>query len=117
MTEPRRSYYIDEALRLFEAADYFMAHEVLEEHWAEAPEQDRDFLQGLIQLSVGLHHFFRGNRIGSRIQFRKASERLQDYPTIYQGVDVARAKQFLGSALEVIDTTESLVPPKLDAAS
>lgn len=117
MTEPKRSYYIDEALRLFEAADYFMAHEVLEEHWAEAPEQDRDFLQGLIQLSVGLHHFSRGNLVGTRIQFRKASKRLKDYPTIYQGVDVDQAKQFLESALEMIDTGEDLDPPKLDAAT
>lgn len=90
-----RSVYLDEGLRLYREGDYFMAHETLEEHWAEAPESERDFLQGLIHVCVGLHHRHRGNGKGAALQFRKAVQRLAAYGAEHQGVDLARLREFL----------------------
>ena len=49
VTDPldERSPYLVEGIRLFRAGEYFLAHETLEEHWAEAPASERPFLQGL----------------------------------------------------------------------
>jgi len=116
VSQPRRSYYIDEAVRLYALKDYFMAHEVLEEHWAEAPTEDRDFLQGLIQLSVGLHHYQRGNLVGTLRQFRKSANRLSGYPDSYQGIYVASVRVFLDDALRRLEAGgigEKLQPPSL----
>lgn len=91
--------YLDEARRLFAEGDHFNAHEVLEEHWLEVDEEERDFLQGLIHLSVGLHHLGRENFNGAEAQFRKAQRRLERYPQQHHGVDLAAIRGYLQAAL------------------
>jgi hypothetical protein len=45
--------------RLFDAGEYFEAHEAWEERWrVETSESDRLALQGLIQIAAGLHKLF-----------------------------------------------------------
>lgn len=50
---------------LFKAGDFFEAHEVWEDLWAECAGADRRFVQGLIQAAVGLCHFGNGNLRGA----------------------------------------------------
>jgi molybdopterin converting factor small subunit len=108
-----RSPYLDEAARLYAEGDYFMTHEVLEEHWLEVSEDERDFFQGLIHLAVGLHHYERGNLNGTRAQFTKARRRLDGYSERHHGVDVARIREFLEGAPGAIERDEDLTPPPL----
>lgn len=105
--------YLDEGVRLFEDGQYFLAHETLEEHWAEAPEEDRNFYQGLIHLAVGFLHHGKGNTKGARLQFAKASKRLSGYPELYQQVDLALVRRFLDEAPAALERDETLTPPKL----
>jgi predicted metal-dependent hydrolase len=112
-----RSPYLDEGVRLFEAGDYFLAHETLEEHWVEAEEAERNFLQGLIQLSVGLLHAGRGNARGAVLQFRKSASRLGGYPDVHHGIDLARVRSFLAEAPGRLEAGEPLTPPVLQARS
>jgi uncharacterized protein len=110
-----RSPYLDEGVRLFKAGDYFLAHETLEEHWVEAEASERNFLQGLIQLSVGLLHANKGNQKGALLQFRKSASRLDGYPDVHQGIDVAGIRSFLASAPAHLEAGDPLTPPTLDA--
>jgi predicted metal-dependent hydrolase len=61
-----------EALRhgieLFNRAEFFEAHEALEDVWREcsAGAARRRHLQGLVQLAVAFHHESRGNVVGAR---------------------------------------------------
>jgi uncharacterized protein len=105
--------YLVEGVRLFEDGQYFLSHETLEEHWAEAPEEDRNFYQGLIHLAVGFLHHGKGNTKGARLQFAKASKRLSDYPELYQQVDLALIRRFLDEAPAALERGETLTPPKL----
>ncbi|HEY4938779.1 MAG: hypothetical protein JWL57_3695 [Actinobacteria bacterium] len=116
MTDPldERSPYLVEGIRLFRAGEYFLAHETLEEHWAEAPASERPFLQGLIQLATGFHHLARGGMVGARLQFTKARDRLSGYPDRYEGVDVAGIRSFLADALVRISAGEPITPPELE---
>lgn len=50
---------------LFEAGLYFEVHEHLEPHWNEAGGEDRDTLQGVIQVAVGFQHLANGNLAGA----------------------------------------------------
>lgn len=107
------SVYLTEWARLLQAGDYFLSHETLEEHWAEAPEQDRLMLQGLIHLAVGFLHHTKGNARGAQLQFTKAEKRLEGYPDVHLGVDVAKAREFLRGVPEQIARGGELRPPEL----
>jgi predicted metal-dependent hydrolase len=116
VTDPpdERSPYLVEGIRLFRAGEYFLAHETLEEYWAEAPASERPFLQGLIQLATGFHHLGRGGLVGARLQFTKSLTRLSGYPERYEGVDVAGIRRFLADALQRVSAGEPITPPDLE---
>lgn len=111
-----RSAYLDEGIRLFNEEKYFLAHETLEEHWIEAPAEERDFYQGLIHLAVGFHHLERRNAIGAALQFRKARGRLGGYPDVVDGVDVAGLRTFLDEAPKRVENGETVEPPRLEVS-
>jgi hypothetical protein len=50
-------------IKLFNSADYFEAHEVLEDVWRAAPQLEKRFFQGLIQVAVALHHHSQGQAL------------------------------------------------------
>lgn len=108
-----RSPYLEEGLRLFREGDYFMAHEVWEEHWVEVEDAQRDFFQGLIHVAVGMHHERRGNHRGAVLQFSKALKRLQASTDEVDGVDVAALRVHLGDAVTRIDRGDAITAPPL----
>src|SRR5262249_34271574 len=66
--EDRPAEYDDRYLagvQLFNAGEYFDAHEVWEDLWHDCPSADRRFYQSLIQAAVALYHWSRGNRPGA----------------------------------------------------
>jgi hypothetical protein len=76
-------------VRLFNAGDYFEAHEVWEDLWQESAAPERRFYQGLIQAAVGLLHFGNGNLRGAAKLYRSSTEYLRPYQPTYLGLDVA----------------------------
>lgn len=105
------SPYLVEGARLLAEGDYFMSHETLEEHWIDAPESERDLLQGLIHVAVGLLHHEKGNLKGAGLQFRKATKRLEGYPATHETVDLEAVRAFLDEAEEKLDSGVTLTPP------
>jgi predicted metal-dependent hydrolase len=77
-----------EGLTLFNSTHFFEAHEVLEDVWRAAPEPERKFFQGLIQVAVALHHYSRGNQVGCRSLLERARRNLTPYPAGHRGVDL-----------------------------
>ncbi len=57
---------LEAARRLFDARLYFEVHEQLEPYWMRAQGAEREALQGLIQIAVGLQHLANGNVQGAR---------------------------------------------------
>lgn len=53
----------------FNSRDYFEAHEVWEDLWNELGGVEHQFLQGLIQVAVALHHASNGNFRGMKKLF------------------------------------------------
>lgn len=76
-------------LELFNRGEFFDAHEVLEDVWRAAPAAEKKFLQGLIQVAVGLHHHSRGNMAGARSLLARAHRNLSAYPARHGGIDLA----------------------------
>jgi len=79
----------ERGLELIRAGKYFEAHEELEDEWRVAPTEERDFLQGLVHVTVAWHHASRGNRPGAERQLAKAARRLGPYAPAHRGVAVA----------------------------
>jgi uncharacterized protein len=71
----------------FNDGDYFEAHEVWEELWAESHGDQRRFIQGLIQAAVGLFHFGGGNLGGAVKLYRSSRDYMQPCGSPFMGLD------------------------------
>ena len=73
----------------FNCGKFFECHDTLEEVWRGTRGPARDFLQGLIQISVGFYHLRNGNSAGGESQLFKGLKNLESYGASYAGVDLA----------------------------
>lgn len=81
---------LTEAQRLLDAGRPFHAHEVLEDMWKAAPDEERALWRALAQVAVGLTHAARGNAKGASALLSRAADGLTPYAdTSPYGVDVA----------------------------
>lgn len=79
----------EEAMRLFDAGNYFGAHEAWETCWAFAKgTEDEEFFKGLAQLGAGYTHWIRGNPHGVIALLGRALERITARAPFYQGIDL-----------------------------
>jgi len=76
-------------ITLFNDSHFYDAHEVLEDVWRAAPEAEKKFLQGLIQIAVALHHYSTGNLVGARSLLQRGAKNLAPYPANFAGMDLA----------------------------
>lgn len=73
----------------FNARDFFEAHEVWEDLWADCQGPERKFYQGLIQAAVGLYHFGNGNVRGAAKLYRTSRAYMEAYGSPFLGLDSA----------------------------
>lgn len=85
---------------------FFEAHDILEDLWHEYREDDRLFLQGLIQIAVGCHHLENRNFKGAQSQFTKALSKLEPYLPNHQHILVEPLLKSVERCLEVIEEAE-----------
>lgn len=104
---------LERGLELVRAGEFFAAHEELEDAWREAPPAERDFLQGLVHVTVAWYQAGRGNRPGCERQLAKAARRLAPYGPEHRGVDVtAVLGSVVASAGVVAGGSLELPPPR-----
>jgi hypothetical protein len=75
-------------IQFFNARDFFEAHEVWEDLWAESHGDQRRFYQGLIQAAVGLFHFSGGNLRGALKLFHSSRDYMRPCGSLFLGLDV-----------------------------
>jgi len=96
-----------QGIDLFNSGDFFEAHEVLEEIWRGAPEGEKKFWQGLIQIAVAFHHRSTGNTIGALSLLNRAIQNLSPYPDIYCGIQLRALKLSLEKWQQAISKNEA----------
>lgn len=74
----------------FNQGEYYACHDTLEAIWIEASTPEKNFYQGILQISVALYHLGNQNWRGAVILLGEGLSRLQKYRPDYAGVDVAR---------------------------
>jgi hypothetical protein len=67
---------LDDAAALFDAGLGFEVHELLEARWSAAHGDEREALQGLIQVAVGYQHLANANVAGARALIAEGAARL-----------------------------------------
>src|SRR5258708_35135869 len=75
-------------IRLFNAREFYDAHEVWEDVWRESHGMEKRFLQGLIQAAVALHHQSTGNVVGACSLVERARRNLAGCPEEFAGIRV-----------------------------
>ncbi|MCI4371031.1 MAG: DUF309 domain-containing protein [Thermoplasmata archaeon] len=80
---------IEQAVRLFNEEYFFEAHEILEDLWRVERGEPRLFLQGLIQVCAGYHHYQNGNLVGAITLLERGADKMRRYPSRYLGFDAA----------------------------
>jgi predicted metal-dependent hydrolase len=73
---------------LFNRKLYFECHDLLEEAWSEARGEDRDLLQSLIHVSVGLYHVAAGNHKGAKSLLEQGILGLEPFLPARDGLDL-----------------------------
>lgn len=76
-------------ISLFNNAEFFNAHEALEDVWRAAPPENKKFLQGLVQVAVAFHHYSTGNRVGMRSVLERAIRNLSEPAGPFQQFELA----------------------------
>ncbi|CCQ34126.1 hypothetical protein HLRTI_000571 [Halorhabdus tiamatea SARL4B] len=108
---------MDAALRagiaLYNAGYYRITHDAWEAPWIGmgSRQEPKDFLQGLIQFTVAIHHATVGNESGARKLAGRAQTYLEGYPEQYQGVDLAPVREYLAALEADPDHVEDTDPP------
>jgi predicted metal-dependent hydrolase len=90
-------------INLFNNAEFFDAHEVLEDIWRAAPPEHKKFLQGMVQIAVAFHHYSTGNRVGMRSVLERAIRNLSHPAGSFGHIQLPALLQSLGQWREALD--------------
>jgi predicted metal-dependent hydrolase len=105
-----------EGLRLYEAGEFFTAHEAWESVWLGSPEPEKTFLQGLIQVTAAFHHLQRNNPLGAKLLLQAALRRIDRYQPGFGGISVtllcSDIRECLGM-LEAGEPVSQLLSPRI----
>jgi hypothetical protein len=99
-----------EGLRLFNAGEYFEAHEALESAWREETGQIRRLYQGILEAAVTYLHIQRGNYVGAVKVYGRSMKWLGPWPNVCCGVNVGKLRADLD---QVIAEVQRLGPERI----
>jgi predicted metal-dependent hydrolase len=105
-----------EGLRLYNAGEFFAAHEAWETIWLGAQDPYKTFLQGLIQATAAFYHLQRNNPLGTVLLLQAALRRLERYPACYGGISVTLLCSDIRERLMVLEVGNQagqLVPVRI----
>jgi predicted metal-dependent hydrolase len=95
-------------LELFNRAEFYDAHEVLEDVWRASAAPEKLFLQALIQAAVALHHHSTGNSVGACSVLARSLRNLEGYPEGFCGVELQPLRNALAECLLAITKGDQL---------
>jgi len=86
MDEQEQRTAFARGLRQFNSREFWHSHESWEAIWLTAPQPDKTFLQGIIQIAAAFYHHQRGNREGMRSLMRRGLAKVEEFPPAYRGL-------------------------------
>ena len=108
---------VAEGIRLFNAREFFAAHEAIEHEWHAERRPIRRLYQGILQIGVGFLHALRGNHAGSLLLLADGIEKTSDFLPTCKGIDTVA---LIHASQRCLDDLRALGPtglPQWDPAS
>jgi uncharacterized protein len=96
-----------QGIQQFNQRQFYECHDTLEAIWIEAPEMDKRFYQGILQVAVACHHLSNHNLRGAIILLGEGIKRLSDYEPDYQGIDVTQLIEESACLLETLQQLDT----------
>lgn len=97
-------------IALFDAHEFFEAHEELEHAWNADPGPAKELYRGILQVAVAYLQIQRGNYAGAMKMFLRLRQWLDPLPAVCRGVNVA---QLRADALAAQAALEALGPERV----
>jgi uncharacterized protein len=97
----------EQGITEFNQRQFYACHDILEAIWVDAPETDKRFYQGILQVAVACYHLSNDNLRGAIILLGEAVRRLYDYQPDYEGVNV---EQLLEQSVTLLQALQQLQP-------
>ena len=91
-----------EGLRLFNAGEYFEAHEALEDAWNEEQSKVRDLYRGILQIAVVYLHITRRNYNGAVKVYARSQRWVRDWPNVCRGIQVEELRRDAEAAINEV---------------
>ena len=91
-----------EGLRLFNAGQYFEAHEALEDAWNEDQSKVRDLYRGILQIAVVYLHITRRNYNGAVKVYARSQRWVRDWPDVCRGIHVEELRRNAEAAINEV---------------
>jgi len=82
-----------QGLRLFNAGEYFEAHEALEDAWNAENGQVRELYRGILQIAVVYLHVTRRNYNGAIKVYGRSQRWIKDWPEFCRGIYVGELRK------------------------
>jgi uncharacterized protein len=91
-----------EGLRLFNAGEYFEAHEALEDAWNAEQGKVRDLYRGILQTAVVYLHITRRNYQGAVKVYLRSQKWMKDWPEVCRGIAVGQLRRDAEAAMSEV---------------
>ncbi len=89
-----------EGLRLFNAGEYFEAHEAFEDAWNEEKGEIRNLYRGILQIAVMYLHITRGNYNGAVKVHARSQKWLNGWADVCRGIYVEELRRGAESVMQ-----------------
>ena len=96
------------ALNLFNNHEWYRAHDAFEEIWNTVDGDERQVIQGILQVSVSQFHLSKGNLNGATILLGEGLGRIKTRPEINLGIDLVSFCRCLENLLRKLQYKEIL---------
>ena len=116
MDQREQDKHFARGMRRFNSCEFWHAHESWEAIWLVAPQPDKTFLQGIIQIAAAFYHHQRSNLEGMRSLMRRGLAKVEEFPPAYRGL---RLEELRGAVRAWLSASEDALPriyPKLKRA-
>ena len=99
---------LDEALDLFNNQKWYEAHDAFEDIWNTLDGDERQIVQGILQVSVSQFHLSKGNLNGATILLGEGLGRIKNRTNIDLGIDLESFCKCLEELLRKLQYNEDL---------
>ena len=110
---------LDEAINLFNNQKWYEAHDAFEDIWNDLIGDERQIVQGILQISVSQFHLNKGNLNGAMILIGEGLGRIRNRVSEDLEINICKTKQLTNmrsAGAEELDTLQSPIEITLERA-